>query len=119
MTHYKEIFKAKARAKTVTASDMLTYAIFKAMSAKGENKEEILNSIVSKSFTPGKICSHRWHPYQAVLQAAGHAHHKATYKWFPLTVFEDTPIEVLLPTTEEQAVFVEHAQNLRSYKGVS
>ena len=50
MHKYKEIFKAKARAKTVTVSDMVTYAICKAMSAKGEDKQKILKMSVKDSF---------------------------------------------------------------------
>ena len=62
-------FKNKAHNKTLTSSDMLALAIYKAVKAKS-NKEEALNGLIKKSFTKGKICAHRKYPYQAVTNAS-------------------------------------------------
>jgi hypothetical protein len=65
MTNFITQFKIKARNKSLTSSDMLALAIYKAIHAKG-NKEEALVGLVKRTFTAGAVCAHRQHQYQAV-----------------------------------------------------
>jgi hypothetical protein len=66
MTNFIETFKAKAKAKNLSSADMIALCIYKTIKAKNEDKALILKYYLTKSFSAGKVCSHRTHPYQAV-----------------------------------------------------
>ena len=67
MTTFIETFKNKARNKQLTGLDFLARCYYKAATAKGENKEEILKGLVRKHYTPGAIKPHRPHPYHSAI----------------------------------------------------
>jgi len=116
---WKPLFKAKAHAKTATREDMVTFAILKTIFAKGENKQEILNHIVARMFTPGKVCEHRFHPYQAVREAGNIVYNRATNSYFNKTsLFGEVNIDTVL-NVEQHNLFKELAHSLRSYEGIS
>jgi len=116
---WKPIFKAKAHAKTATREDMVTFAILKTIFAKGENKQEILNHVVSRMFTPGKVCEHRFHAYQSVRQAGNVVYKRATNSYSNKTsLFGIINIDTVL-TEEQHTLFKELAHSLRTYEGIS
>lgn len=61
-----EAFKDKARNKQISSADILARCLYKAVKAKGENKEEIATGLIKKAFTEASIKPHRPHPYHAV-----------------------------------------------------
>lgn len=65
-----EAFKNKARNKEISSADILIRCIYKAVKAKGENKEEIVTGLIKKAFTAAAVKSHRPHPYHAVHLAS-------------------------------------------------
>lgn len=69
MTNFKEVFKAKAKAKTLTSADMLALCIYRTIKAKSENKAVILDFFIKKAFSPGAVRSDRPYPYHGVTQA--------------------------------------------------
>lgn len=76
MKNFITEFKNKARNKDLTSADMFALCVFKAIKSKKENKLEILNYLIHKTFSPGKVCDHRYHPYQAVIQAHNSVRHR-------------------------------------------
>ena len=52
MKNFKEVWKSLAKAKTATAADVMIYNIFKAMTAKNPNKEEVIIGLLQRAFTP-------------------------------------------------------------------
>lgn len=69
MTNFKEVFKNKAKNKTLTAADMLALCVYKTINAKSEDKQAVLNGVVQRAFTAGKVCAHRPTRYHAVTVA--------------------------------------------------
>lgn len=80
MKNYKEIWKNKARNKSITRADTVAYCILKAMSAKSENKLELLTYFLNRAFTAGKVCAHRPEPYWALKFAAQELRSEVIYR---------------------------------------
>jgi hypothetical protein len=79
MKNFKEIWAEKAQSKNITRDDMIEYCIIKTIKAKSEDKEEVFKYYLTKAFTPGRVCAHRWHPYQTIY--AGLSVLGGRYKW--------------------------------------
>lgn len=101
MKDFKSIFKAKAHSKTLTREDMGTYCLLRAVAAKSEAKEEIARHFIAKAFTPGKVCAHRYHPYQSARAAGLHVFRDFTHR---NKVF-DLPLLEIFDTEEEIEIF--------------
>ena len=69
MKNFITEFKIKARAKKLTSDDMLSLAIYKALSAKSEEKRKIADILARRAFTPSKSYPH--------FQGFAYAHHWA------------------------------------------
>lgn len=69
MTKFTEVFKAKAKAKTLTSADMLALCIYRTVKAKSEDKSVILDYFIKRAFSPGAVRSDRPYPYHGVTQA--------------------------------------------------
>lgn len=77
MTNFKEVFKAKAKAKTLTSADMLALCIFRTIKAKSEDKAVILDFFIKKAFSPGAVRSDRPYPLHSVTQAQWYLNNQA------------------------------------------
>lgn len=75
-----EIWKEKARNKNINRRDVVAYCILRAVNAKSENKEEILKYFLLRSFSPGKVCSHRPTPYHALELAVQELNREVLYR---------------------------------------
>lgn len=66
MHKFKIKFKEFARDKKINSGHMLALCIFRAVKSTSENKSEVLDDFIKKSFTPGRINSSRPNKYHAV-----------------------------------------------------
>lgn len=69
METFFNTFKIRAHNKAITKEDMLAHCVVKTLAAKSEDKQLILDYFIKRTFTPGRVCPHRYHPYQSFLEA--------------------------------------------------
>lgn len=67
--NFVEYFKNTANAKQLTSAHMFALCVYKTVRAKSENKKEILDYFIKRTFTAGAVKAHRNHPYQAAIAA--------------------------------------------------
>lgn len=116
MTNFITTFKAKANSKSITAADMVALCIYKTIKAKSEDKAVILKHFLKKSFSAGRVCSHRPYPYFTITNTIYYLNNqiRSGKKWGAEGWYEtqgkllDVEINELL-TEEEQVLFRELA----------
>lgn len=79
MKDFRPLWAAKAQAKNITAEDMVDRCILKTMSAKAENKEELVGIFLKKAFTPLKYGMPPYN-YRAAIDAANSLNYDFLYR---------------------------------------
>ena len=90
MKNYKEIWAKKAQEKAITRENMVERCILKAMSAKSEDKEHIVECLLKRAFTPLKNITPPAN-YRSASQAAAFVNY--SFRWNKDKLFASEVLE--------------------------